>query len=218
MIYVVYLTDRGSPATGLSPSFDVFVKTADGSSAAPAPAIEEMEGGAYKFSYSPAVDIFGRIDANDAALDDRDRYVPILLTPYDDLAARLYSAAASGYKAQTRIEVMTAGQLNQAIIRGDTPTFSFTVTDSAGDPLDLTEFDVYLAAKAAVDDVEYLFNKACTVTNAGEGLCEVELDADDTSEVGQYQAELELVGKGNSTGKTYTVSRFSLTIRQDVRV
>ena len=97
MIYVVYFSDLGAPKTGLSPTLDLFIKVSDGTSAGTPPAVNELSGGFYKFTYSPSEDVAIRVDSNDAAMADRDRYIPIEASPHDDDL----DAAVSDVKTQT---------------------------------------------------------------------------------------------------------------------
>lgn len=83
MIYVLYFADLGTPKTGLSPTIDIFIKVSDGASAGGAPAISELSGGFYKFTYVPTEDVAIRVDSNDATMADRDRYIVLVASPHD---------------------------------------------------------------------------------------------------------------------------------------
>lgn len=84
MIYVVYFSDLGAPKTGLSPTLDLFIKVSNGTSAGTPPTVSELSGGFYKFTYSPSEDVAIRVDSNDVTMADRDRYIPIEVSPHDD--------------------------------------------------------------------------------------------------------------------------------------
>jgi hypothetical protein len=45
MIYVVFFSNAGAPATGLTPTIGVYKKVSDGTDVTPAPAISEIGGG-----------------------------------------------------------------------------------------------------------------------------------------------------------------------------
>jgi hypothetical protein len=82
MIYVVFFSDAGAPATGLSPGIDLYKKVSDNSDVGSPPAVSEMGGGFYKFTATPAEALVARIDAG-AGLAAADRYKVMQITPYD---------------------------------------------------------------------------------------------------------------------------------------
>ena len=93
MDYVCYFTKDGAPAEGLSPSIDVFLKVADGSSAGTPPDVTELGGGFYKFSYTATEGVVIRVDSNDASMSDAERYLVFTASPHDD-ALRFLSILA----------------------------------------------------------------------------------------------------------------------------
>ena len=103
------------------------------------------------------------------------------------------------------------------IIRGDTPTFTFTIKDSAGAALDLTTATaIRFAAKStlALADANAIFNVACTVTPpATDGICTATLAQTDSTPAGTYTAELQV---NLASGTTITSFQFELIIKEDV--
>lgn len=106
MDYVVYFTRAGTPETGLSPTIDVFRRTDTGAAVTP-PAVVELAGGLYRFSYTPTVTIGARIDSNDATMADADRYVFMRVCPTNsisisrlctELAEEVMTASIAAYK------------------------------------------------------------------------------------------------------------------------
>lgn len=75
---VAYFTNNGSPATGLSPTVDLY-DLSDNSKAVDAQAMSEIGGGLYKYeytSYNPTKNYAGRADGG-ATLSNSERYAPI---------------------------------------------------------------------------------------------------------------------------------------------
>lgn len=106
---------------------------------------------------------------------------------------------------------------DQTIFRGDTPTFKFTVTDSAGVAVNLTGSVPTFMAKNNLDapDSRAIFERACTITDAANGKCEVKLTAADTANAGDYTAELQLNFSAGTT--IQTAGQFKLIISKDVK-
>jgi len=67
--------------------------------------------------------------------------------------------------------------------RGDTTTFDVTLTDGAGDPLDLTDLDLTFTASHADLVITKVIGDGITVTDLSGGLASVELVPDDTADV-----------------------------------
>lgn len=108
--------------------------------------------------------------------------------------------------------------MSEQIVKGDTPTFEFTLTDDAGAAIDLTDVStIQFIAKTSLDlpDGSAIFDKACAVVApATGGICNVTLTAADTATVGLYRAELEL---RFNDGSIVTATQFLLEITDDVR-
>jgi hypothetical protein len=93
MIYVVFFSNAGAPATGLSPAVDLYKKVSDGTDVTPAPTVSEIGGGFYKFSATPAEALAARLNGG-AGLAEADRYKVLQITPHDaDLDAAVSTRA-----------------------------------------------------------------------------------------------------------------------------
>jgi len=82
MIYVVFFSSAGVPATGLSPTIGIYKKVADGTDVIPVPAVSEVGGGFYKFTATPAEPLLVRIDGG-VSLANADRYKVMQITAND---------------------------------------------------------------------------------------------------------------------------------------
>jgi len=83
----------------------------------------------------------------------------------------------------------------QHIFSGTTKTFTFTINQN-GAAMNLTGMTVGFGAKIAVDPTaSFIFNKACTITDATNGVVIVTL-ADSDAVFGSYIAELAVHGPG----------------------
>ena len=89
MIYVVFFSSAGVPATGLSPTIGVYKKVSDGTDVTPAPTVAEVGGGFYKFTAAPAEALVVRMNGG-GSLGDADKYKVMQITPHDaDLDAQV---------------------------------------------------------------------------------------------------------------------------------
>jgi len=84
--YYIYITDNGTPKTGLTPSIIVYNKASDWTSAGTPPTISEAGNGFYYFDATPTERIIILIDAG-TALADIDRYIPMEISE-DDFALK----------------------------------------------------------------------------------------------------------------------------------
>jgi hypothetical protein len=109
MIYVIYFSNAGAPATGLSPAIGVYKKVADGTDVTPAPTVSEIGGGFYKFSAAPAEALVVRVNGG-GSLGDTDKYKVMQITPHDaDLDAQVSSRlAASAYREPDNAGILAA--------------------------------------------------------------------------------------------------------------
>jgi len=80
-IYTLYFQSAGIPREGLTPEFESLKVVSTGVDVVQ-PTIDEVGGGHYKFDLTVAEPIVGVMDGGDV-LDNRDRYIPIHLHPYD---------------------------------------------------------------------------------------------------------------------------------------
>jgi hypothetical protein len=93
MIYVVFFSNGGVPATGLTPSIIAYKKVSDGSEVASPPTITEIGVGFYKFTATPGEALVVQVDGG-AGLANADRYKVMQITPHDgDLDAQVSTRA-----------------------------------------------------------------------------------------------------------------------------
>ncbi|MFA5112084.1 MAG: hypothetical protein WC443_11800, partial [Desulfobaccales bacterium] len=93
MIYVVFFSNGGVPATGLSPAIGLYKKVSDGTDVTPEPTVSEVGGGFYKFTAFPAEALVVQVNGG-AGLANGDRYKVMQITPHDaDLDAQVSTRA-----------------------------------------------------------------------------------------------------------------------------
>jgi len=144
MIYPIFFTDSGTPKTGLSPTIDIYIKTSDGTSAGSAPAVSEYSGGFYVFTATPTVNVLCRIDSNDAAMSDAERYKIVQLTPEDEIVNAFYERTPTAGGVITTQDILkqlhsmssgniviSNGGLTYAFYDDDGATLLFTFTLSS---------------------------------------------------------------------------------------
>ena len=154
MIYVVFFSNAGAPATGLTPTIGVFKKVSDGTDVTPAPAVSEIGGGFYKFTATPAEALVVRMNGG-GSLSDADKYKVMQITPHDaDLdtmvSTRGSQADLTAVKAMTdnlpaapAIEGNVQGHVASALAAYDPPTRAEATSDQGA----------ILAAVAALNDL-----------------------------------------------------------------
>lgn len=107
MTYKFFVSDNGSPATGLTPSWSSLYALDGTDKSGSAPAISEVGGGWYTFelTYGTApfdvAELVGVIDAG-SSLADHDRYRPVHVTVRDLALARML--AKRTYNLATGVE------------------------------------------------------------------------------------------------------------------
>jgi hypothetical protein len=82
MIYVLYFSSSGVPATGLTPTIATYKKVADGADVGSPPAVTAIGGGGYKFSAIATEALLVVVDGG-AGLANADRYKVLQITPQD---------------------------------------------------------------------------------------------------------------------------------------
>jgi hypothetical protein len=156
MIYVVFFSSAGVPATGLSPTIGVYKKVSDGTDVTPAPAVAEVGGGFYKFTATPAEALVVRMNGG-GSLGDADKYKVMQITPHDaDLDAQVTTRApeaggnVAAIKAKTdnlpaapAVEGNVQGHVADALAAYDPPTRAEAAADK----------EAVLAALSALNDV-----------------------------------------------------------------
>jgi hypothetical protein len=118
MNYVIYFSDAGAPATGLTPSIITYKKVADGSDVASPPAVSAIGGGGYKFTATPAEALFVVVDGG-ASLADADRYKVMQITPNDadlDAPVSAVDTVVDAIKAKT--DNLPADPANESNVQG----------------------------------------------------------------------------------------------------
>jgi hypothetical protein len=142
MIYVVFFSSAGVPATGLSPTIGVYKKVSDGTDVTPAPAVAEVGGGFYKFTATPAEALVVRMNGG-GSLGDADKYKVMQITPHDaDLDAQVTTRApeaggnVAAIKAKTdnlpaapAVEGNVQGHVADALAAYDPPTRAEAAAD-----------------------------------------------------------------------------------------
>lgn len=154
MIYVVFFSNAGAPATGLTPAIGVYKKVSDGTDVTPAPTVSELGGGFYKFSATPAEALVVRMNGG-GTLSDADKYKVMQITPHDadldtQVSTRGSQADLTAVKAKTdnlpaapAVEGNVAGHVADALAAYDPPTRDEATADKAA----------ILAAVAALNDL-----------------------------------------------------------------
>ncbi len=97
------------------------------------------------------------------------------------------------------------------IYRGDTPTLEFEFQDDAGNPLNLSGWTLYFAAKR--NDGQIFINKPMTITDPPAGKATVALTSTETDNVGRHLAEIE----ARKDSDVLTLAQGVLVIRGDIR-
>jgi hypothetical protein len=154
MIYVVFFSNAGAPATGLTPTIGVYKKVSDGTDVTPAPTVSELGGGFYKFTAAPAEALVVRMNGG-GTLADADKYKVMQITPHDadldtQVSTRGSQADLTAVKAKTdnlpaapAVEGNVAGHVADALAAYDPPTRDEATADKAA----------ILAAVAALNDL-----------------------------------------------------------------
>ena len=135
MIYVVFFSNAGVPATGLTPTIGVYKKVSDGTDVTPAPTVSEIGGGFYKFTATPAEALVVRMNGG-GSLSDADKYKVMQITPNDASLDAMVSTRApesggnvAAIKAKTdnlpaapAVEGNVEGHVADALAAYDPPT------------------------------------------------------------------------------------------------
>jgi hypothetical protein len=141
MIYVVFFSNAGVPATGLSPTIGIYKKVSDGTDVTP-PGVSEIGGGFYKFTASPAEALVVRMNGG-GSLANADKYKVMQITPHDaDLDAQVSTRAPeaggslAAIKAKTdnlpaapAVEGNIQGHVADALAAYDPPTRDEATSD-----------------------------------------------------------------------------------------
>ena len=107
---------------------------------------------------------------------------------------------------------------NLVLVRGDDKYYKLTFTDSNGDAINITDWDIYFTAKNDMDDPDESAILQYHVTPTGEdaiaGLASIHIKSTDTSELcGNYYYDIEV---RKDTNNVFTVLAGILTFKQDI--
>jgi hypothetical protein len=154
MIYVVFFSNAGVPASGLTPSIGVYKRVSDGTDVTPAPTVSEIGGGFYKFTATPAEPLVVRLNGG-GSLSDADKYKVMQITPHDadldtQVSTRGSQADLTAIKAKTdnlpaapAVEGNVQGHVAEALAAYDPPTRDEATADKTA----------ILAGVAALNDL-----------------------------------------------------------------
>lgn len=175
MIYVVFFSTAGVPATGLTPTIGVYKKVSDGTDVTPAPTVWEIGGGFYKFTATPAEALVVRMNGG-GSLSDADKYKVMQITSHDaDLDTQV---STRGSQADlTAIKAKTDNLPAAPAVEGNVQAH---VADAlaAYDPPTKAEFDAGVAPLALEAGLEA---HVLAVMNSYEPLTRDEATADKTA-------------------------------------
>jgi hypothetical protein len=156
MIYAVYFSNLGAPATGLSPAIDTYKKVSDGSNVASPPAVSEIGGGFYKFTASPAEALVVRLNGG-GSLADADKYKVMQITPHDaDLDAQVSTRGnqADLTAIKTKTDNLPSDPASNTQVNTRLATSGYTAPDNAGISAVKAKTDNLPAAPAVEGNVQ----------------------------------------------------------------
>ena len=136
MIYVVFFSNAGVPATGLSPTIGVYKKVSDGTDVTPVPTVSEIGGGFYKFTATPAEALVVRLNGG-GSLADADKYKVMQITPHDaDLDAQVSTRAPEARRnlaaIKTKTDNLPSDPASNTQVNTRLATSGYTAPDNAG--------------------------------------------------------------------------------------
>ena len=113
--------------------------------------------------------------------------------------------------------------MNLTMIRGNSKLFAFPLTDSDGDPIDLTSCTVTMTAKSAYTDTDAsatfakTIGDGITVISAANGVITVDLEPGDTSSLlGRTTRLVYDIQVQTAAGRVSTPVTGRLTVKPDV--
>lgn len=136
MIYVVFFSSAGIPATGLFPTIGVYKKVSDGTDVTPVPTVAEVGGGFYRFAAAPAEALVVRMNGG-GSLGDADKYKVMQITPHDaDLDAQVSTRTpeAGGNVATIKVKTdnLPSDPASNTEVNTRLATAGYTPPDNAG--------------------------------------------------------------------------------------
>jgi hypothetical protein len=136
MIYVLYFSNAGAPASGLSPNITAYKKVSDGSDVASPPGITEIGAGFYKFTATPGEALVVQVDGG-TGLANADRYKVMQITPHDgDLDAQVSTRAAEAggnlAAVKTKTDNLPSDPASNTQVNTRLAAAGYTAPDNAG--------------------------------------------------------------------------------------
>ena len=136
MIYVVFFSNAGVPATGLTPTIGVYKKVSDGTDVTPAPTVSEIGGGFYKFTATPAEALVVRMNGG-GSLSDADKYKVMQITPNDAgldamVSTRAPESGGNVAAIKTKTDNLPSDPASNTQVTTRLATSGYTAPDNAG--------------------------------------------------------------------------------------
>jgi hypothetical protein len=156
MIYVVFFSNAGVPAPGLSPTIGVYKKVSDATDVTPVPSVLEVGGGFYKFTASPAETMVVRLDSG-GSLADADTYKVMQITPHDaDLDAQVSTRGSQAdlTAIKTKTDNLPSDPASNTQVNTRLAASGYTAPDNAGISAIKAKTDNLPAAPASEGNVQ----------------------------------------------------------------
>ncbi|MDO9533638.1 MAG: hypothetical protein Q7O12_16130 [Deltaproteobacteria bacterium] len=136
MIYVVFFSTAGVPATGLTPTIGVYKKVSDGTDVTPAPTISELGGGFYKFTATPAEALVVRMNGG-GSLSDAEKYKVMQITPNDasldaGVSTRAPESGGNVAAIKTKTDNLPSDPASNTQVNTRLASSGYTAPDNAG--------------------------------------------------------------------------------------
>jgi len=156
MIYVVFFSNAGVPAPGLSPIIGVYKKVSDATDVTPVPPVSEVGGGFYKFTANPVETLVVRLDSG-GSLADADKYKVMQITPHDaDLDAQVSTRGSQAdlTTIKTKTDNLPFDPASSTQVNTRLAASGYTAPDNAGIGAIKAKTDNLPAAPASEGNVE----------------------------------------------------------------
>ncbi|MCG2772689.1 MAG: hypothetical protein L6277_11460 [Desulfobacterales bacterium] len=158
MIYVVFFSNAGVPATGLTPTIGVYKKVSDATDVTPAPTVSEIGGGFYKFTSSPAEAMVVRMNGG-GSLAEADKYKVMQITPNDasldaGVSTRAPESGGNVAAIKTKTDNLPSDPASNTQVATRLATSGYTAPDNAGISAVKAKTDNLPAAPAVEGNVQ----------------------------------------------------------------
>jgi hypothetical protein len=156
MIYVVFFSNAGVPATGLSPTIGVYKKVSDATDVTPAPTVSEIGGGFYKFTATPGEALVVRMNGG-GSLAEADKYKVMQITPHDaDLDAQVSTRGSQAdlTAIKTKTDNLPSDPASNTQVNTRLASSGYTAPDNAGISAVKAKTDNLPAAPAVEGNVQ----------------------------------------------------------------